>query len=203
MEVNENQQCGTARRRTDTLLFVADFVNVNQDVLDLACEIADKYNAHLQLLHVVDPDHASSSPDGQMGSQYSLEMLADRVRAMKRSAVSLLSFGRPERVIPRRAVDVNATVIVIPLNGSATDRLQKRLVRQLEAKCDCPVLAISPFARNGAKATASSMEKLFASTRKIFNEERLPQRDRIRSAEHMELHSSFTLASKAAYSLQP
>ena len=117
MEIDENKDFGPGNRRTDTLLFVADFVNGSQDVLDLACEIADRYNVHLQLLHVIDPERAPSSPDGQMGSQYSLEMLADRVRAMKRSAVSLLSFGSPECVIPRRAAEVNATVIVISLNG--------------------------------------------------------------------------------------
>jgi hypothetical protein len=122
---------------------------------------------------------------------------------MKRSAVSLLSFGNPECVIPRRAADVHATVIVIPLNGSATDWSRERLVKRLKSKCDCPVLAISTVVREGENATAFSVEKLFASIRKIFEGERLPSRERIRSAEHMELHGSFTMAPKSAYSLRP
>jgi hypothetical protein len=77
-----------------------------------------------------------------MGAQFSLEMLAQGARALKRNAVSLLSFGRPENVIPRRAAEVSASLVVLPLNGSAGDHLQKRLVRQLRAKCNCPVLAV-------------------------------------------------------------
>ena len=203
MEIDENKEFGTGYRRTDTLLFVADFVNGSQDVLDLACEMAEMRNAHLQLLHVIDLEHAPSSPDGQMGSQFCMEMFAERVRVMKRSAVSLLSFGCPELVIPRRAAEVNASVIVIPLNGSANDLIQKRLVRRLKDKCDCPVLAIPPIVRKGENATASSVEKLFASIRKILEGEGLPSRKRIRSAKHLKLHSSFTMAPNSAYSIRP
>ena len=142
MEIDENEKPVTSNCKTGTLLFVADFVTGSRDVLDFACELAERQNADLQLLHVIDPEHTPSSPDAQMGAQFSLEMLAQRARALKRSAVSLLSFGCPENVIPRRAAEVNASLVVLPLNGSAADRLQKRLVRRLRGKCDCPVLAV-------------------------------------------------------------
>ena len=198
METNQQKESVLSSHKSETLLFVADFMNGSQDVFDVACEIADRYDAHLQLLNVIDPEHAPSSPDGQMGCQYRFEMLANKVRAMNRGVVSLLSFGSPECVIPRRAAEVNATVIVIPLNGTANDRHQKRLVRQLARKCDCPVLAISPLACKGEESTAYSVEKLFASIRKIIKGKDLLLRKRIRSAEHLKLPSSFTMTPKSA-----
>lgn len=142
MEINANGIVVTNHFKTRTLLFVADFVTGNPDVLDFACELAVRQEANLQLLHVIDLEHTHSSPDAQMGAQYSLETLAQRARALKTSAVSLLSFGRPEIEIPRRAAEVNASLVVLPLNGSAADHLQKKLVRRLTGKCNCPVLAV-------------------------------------------------------------
>jgi hypothetical protein len=202
MEIDENKEFGMCKRRTETLLFIADFVNGSQDVLDLACEIAAIHNANLQLLHVIDPEHAPSSPDGQMGSQFSLEMLADRMRALKRSAVSLLSFGSPEYVIPRRAAEVNATVVVIPLNGSATDRLQKRLIKRLRGKCDCPVLAISPMARKGMSTTSFSLDGLFSSIRKVCGVKVQSMGERTRSGDQQGLRGSLAMMPKSVCSLR-
>src|SRR5580693_5810256 len=142
MRIGENWKPITSNCETRTLLFVVDFVTGSPDVLDFASELSERQNAHLQLLHVVDPERTYSSPDGQMGAQFSLEMLAKRARALKKSTVSLLSFGSPEKEIPRRAAEVNASLVVLPLNGATTDRLQKKLVRRLRGKCDCPVLAV-------------------------------------------------------------
>ncbi len=198
METKQQKEPVLSSHKSETLLFVADFMNGSQDVFDVACEIADRYDAQLQLLNVIDPEHAPSSPDGQMGCQYRFEKLANKIRAMNRSAVSCLSYGSPECVIPRRAAEVNATVIVIPLSRSTNDQDQKRLVRQLTRKCDCPVLAISPLVCKGGKVTAYSVEKLFASIRKIIQGKDLPLRKRIRSAEHLKLRSSFTMTPKSA-----
>ncbi len=142
MELYEIDKPVTRDCKTGTLLFVVDFLTGNPDVLDFACELAEKQNAYLELLQVIDPGHTHSSPDAQMGAQYSFEMFAQRASALKRSATSLLSFGHPENEIPRRAAEVNASLVVLPLNGSADDRLQKSLVRRLRRKCDCPVLAV-------------------------------------------------------------
>jgi hypothetical protein len=97
MEICEKRESVSRGYKVGTLLFVVDFVNGSQDILDFACELAEWQNADLQLLHVIDPENTQSSPDAQMGAQFSLEMLAHRVRALKRSAVSLLSFGCPEK----------------------------------------------------------------------------------------------------------
>src|ERR1017187_9331155 len=142
MATNNIEKPIASNDRNGTLLVVADFLTGSPDILDFACRLAERHNADLQLLHVIDPEHTPSSPDAQMGAQFSLEMLAQRARALKRSAVSLLSFGCPENVIPRRAAEVNASLVVLPLNGSAGDRPQKKLVKRLREKCDCPVLAV-------------------------------------------------------------
>ncbi len=142
MKIEDSRELAGNSSKADTLLFVVDLVNDSHDILDFACKLADRHNANLQLLHVIDPDHAPSSPDAQMGNQFSLEMLAQRANAIKRSVASLLSFGRPEDVISRRAAEVDATLVVLPLNGSASDRLQERLVRRLRRRCGCPVLAL-------------------------------------------------------------
>jgi Universal stress protein family len=201
MEIDENKDFSTGYRRTGTLLFVADFVNGSQDVLDLACEMAEMRNAHLQLLHVIDLETAPSNPDGQMGSQFGMEMFAERVRAMKRSAVSLLAFGCPELVIPRRAAEVNASVIVIPLSGSANDVSQKKLVRRLMEKCDCPVLTIPPIVRDGKSAKASSFEGSFPSIRRICEGKKPPQEERTESGAKQRRDGVPKMAAESAYSL--
>jgi nucleotide-binding universal stress UspA family protein len=145
MATNNIEKPIASNDRNGTLLVVADFLTGSPDILDFACRLAESQNADLQLLHVIDPEHAHSSPDAQMGAQFSIEMLAKRARALRRSAVSLLSFGPPESVIPRRASEVNASLVVLPLNGSAADHPQKRLARRLRGKCNCPVLAVPMF----------------------------------------------------------
>ncbi len=130
--------------RAGTLLFVTDPVKDSQNVLEFACALAQRYRARLELVHVIDPGHISSMPDAQMGIQYRLEALARGLQSLNRSAQAILLFGKPELVLAERAVDIKATLIAIALNGSATDRVQKRLAGALSLKCDCPVLTIPP-----------------------------------------------------------
>lgn len=172
MGIDENEKPVTSNCKTGTLLFVADFVTGGRDVLDFACELAERQNADLQLLHVIDPEHTYSSPDAQMGAHFSLEMLAQRARALKRSAVSLLSFGSPERVIPRRAAEVNASMVVLPLNGSAADRLQKRLASRLRGKCNCPVLAVPREVLLDTGANSFSIHGLLSQVRQACEGDR-------------------------------
>src|ERR1035438_3554178 len=63
MGIDENEKPVMSNCKTGTLLFVADFVTGSHDVLDFACELAERQNADLQLLHVIDPEHTHSSPD--------------------------------------------------------------------------------------------------------------------------------------------
>ena len=132
-----------------TLLFVTNPANDSQPVLEFACALAQRHHARLELVHVVDPEHISSMPDAQMGIQYRLEALARSLRNLNRSAQAVLLFGKPGHVLRERAEDLKATLIAIALNGSATDRVQKKLAEDLARKCDCPVLTLPPDIRVG------------------------------------------------------
>lgn len=127
------------------LLYVTDSVSDSPEFLEFALKMAERHGGNLELLQVVDPGQASSNPDAHMGAQYSLEALARGLKALKRNAHALLLFGRPEEVISKRAADIKASVIALPLDGSARDRNKKNLARQLTQKCTCPVLTLSLF----------------------------------------------------------
>ena len=202
MGIDENEKPVTSNCKNGTLLFVADFVTGSRDVLDFACELAEKQNADLQLLHVIDPEHTYSSPDAQMGAQFSIEMLAQRARALKRSAVSLLSFGNPENVIPRRAAEVNASLVVLPLDGSATDRLQKSLVRRLRGKCDCPVLAVPSNLFLDGNVRSFSIPDLLLLVRQVCKEDRPSMRGLVRDSERVRSPAPLMIMPKSAYSVR-
>jgi nucleotide-binding universal stress UspA family protein len=202
MGMNENERQVTSNCKTGTLLFVADFVTGRSEVLDFACELAERQNSDLQLLHVIDPEHTHSSPDAQMEDQFSLDMLAQRARALKRSAVSLLSFGRPENVIPRRAAEVNASVVVLPLNGSAADRLQKKLVRRLRGKCECPVLAVPRDIFLDADANSHSIRRLFSLVQQVCQGDRRSMRTLERASDKIQSQAPLMIMPKSAYFLR-
>jgi nucleotide-binding universal stress UspA family protein len=79
-----------------------------------------------------------------MGIQNRLEALARGLRTLNRSAQAILLFGKPEQVLRERAEEIEATLIAIALNGSPTDRVQKKLAEILSRKCSCPVLTLAP-----------------------------------------------------------
>ena len=132
-----------------TLLFVTDPAKDSLSVLEFACALAKRHRARLELVHVIDPEHIPSMPDAQMGIHHRLEALARSLRNLNTSVRAILLFGKPEHVLRERAEDVKATLIAIALNGSATDRVQKRLAEDLSRNCDCPVLTLPPDIRVG------------------------------------------------------
>ena len=202
MGIDENEKPATSNCKTGTLLFVVDFVTGSRDILNFACELAERQNANLQLLHVIDPEHTHSSPDAQMGAQFSLEMLAQRARALKRSAGSLLSFGCPENVIPRRAAEVSASLVVLPLNGSAADRLEKRLVRRLRGKCDCPVLAVPSDLFLDGDARSFSIHSLLSLVRRVCEADQRSMRGLGRASDRIRQQAPLMMMTKSAYFLR-
>ena len=80
-----------------------------------------------------------------MGIQYNLESLANNLRVLKRHARAHLLFGCPGNLIPKRAAETKAILIALPLDGSANDRIKKKLAQELAGKCGCPVVTLSPF----------------------------------------------------------
>jgi nucleotide-binding universal stress UspA family protein len=144
MPTHEGMSSTGGSLHAGTLLFVTDPAKDGLNVLEFACTLAKRHRARLELVHVIDPEHIPSMPDAQMGIQHRLEALARSLRNLNRSARAILLFGKPEHVLRERAEELKAILIAIALNGSATDRVQKRLAEDLARTCDCPVLTLSP-----------------------------------------------------------
>jgi nucleotide-binding universal stress UspA family protein len=147
MPTNDHTTLAPGSSHGRKLLFVTDPVDDRENVLEFACELANRYRADLELCHVVDPDHSPSMPDGQTGIQYRLEALDRTVRRLKNGVQAILLFGKAEHVVSARAANIKATLIAVALNGSKTDRIQRRLARNLARECDCPVMALPPDIR--------------------------------------------------------
>lgn len=155
---------GSSHNRT--LLFVTDPIDDRENVLEFACELANRYRVDLELCHVVDPDHSPSMPDGQTGIQYRLEALARTLRRLKKGVQAILLFGKAEHVVSARAANIKATLIAVALNGSKTDRIRKRLAQNLAHECDCPVMTLPPDVR---VEDAPSLSELFAQKKRLVS----------------------------------
>ena len=159
MQTNKKKYPAAEGSYRGTILLIADVRSDTQEALDFASELAEKNDARLQLLHVINPEQAPSTPDGQMGVQYRLEALARSLRRLKRRAEATLLFGIPERVISKRAADTKAGLVLVASNGSESDRVRKRLVKHLIRRCECPVVILPPRIRT---ADAKSFFGLWA-----------------------------------------
>ena len=138
---NSTRSGATNGSEPGTLLYVTDVVMSDSDEgLDAACELADRTGSQLELIHVVDLGKAPSKPDAHMGIQYRLEMLARKLRHLKRNVASILLFGSPEDVISKRAADIKARLIAFGRNGSSSPESQHGLVRRIMRRVACPVI---------------------------------------------------------------
>ncbi len=143
MELSKTEESVASDSRGGELLYVTDLVNDSEDVLEFVCELAERQGAHLELLHVIDPEKASSRPDAQMGIQYALEALAHSLKSLKWNTRARLMFGHPEEVISKRAAESRATLIAFPVGDTSRKRVQNALIRSLTKTCACPVLMLS------------------------------------------------------------
>lgn len=143
MKLRENGQLSTRNAGEGCLLYVTDLVSDSQDVLQFACELAEKRGGQLEVLHVIDPEQTSSHPEAQMGIQYSLEALARSLKNLKRNTRARLLFGHPKDVIARRAAEMKAALIAIHASDASSQRTENELVKRLSKTCSCPVLIFS------------------------------------------------------------
>lgn len=126
-----------------TLLYVTELAGDSAEVLDLALELAARHSVRLELIHVVDLDHAQSGPDGLMGIQFRLDSLARSLRHLKHNVASTLLFGSPEDVITRRAHEIKAKLIAFARHGQASAEAQAAMVKRLGSKVTCPVVVLT------------------------------------------------------------
>lgn len=174
MELDRSDRFTTRNFEGGTLLVVADFMNGSSNVLDFAGAIATRYDAHLELLQVVDLGQTSPSPETSAGARSNLEKFARTMRAMGTGAVNLLSFGSPEDLIVRRAAAIRAKLIIFPLTGSSTDPSRKKLVARLARRCACPVVAFPLETPSANPTELAEARGLRAMIRKLFGPKRRP-----------------------------
>lgn len=125
-----------------TLLYVTELADNSTEVLDLALELAASHCVRLELIHVVDLDHAQPGPDGLMGVQFRLDALARSLRHLKHNVASTLLFGSPEDVITRRAHEIKAKLIAFARHGQTSAAAQAAMVKRLGRKVTCPVVVL-------------------------------------------------------------
>jgi hypothetical protein len=123
---------------------ISDISSKNLDRRALAIKLAERQGDKLELLHVIDPGQTPSTPDALMGLQYSIEMLARSLKALKRNAHALLLFGCLEKVMSKRAADINATLVAFPLDGP--ERFEEEEAgTPTNRKVACPIVTFSVF----------------------------------------------------------
>lgn len=145
MAAREQRQPAAQNSDRRALLYVTDSVSDSPEFLAFATKLAARRDDDLELLHVIDLGQTPSAPDAHMGTQYSLEMLARTLKAVKKNTHALLLFGSPEEVISKRAADIKATLVAFPLDGSEKDRRKENLAHRLIEKCECPVVTFSLY----------------------------------------------------------
>lgn len=143
MKNQENMTVNTNSSTNGTLLYVTELDNDSSESLDLAVELAASNGIGLEMIHVVDLNHAHPGPDGQMGIQFRLEALARSLRHVKRSVTSILLFGCPEDVVTSRAREINAKLIAFPSHRQRSAASQVAMVKRLGNTVACPVVLLS------------------------------------------------------------
>lgn len=124
------------------LLYVADLDSDSTESLGLAFDLAVSHGVRLEMIHVVDLDHARSDPDGHMGIQFRLDALARSLRYIKQNVASILLFGSPEDVITRRAQEVKAKLIAFARHDQRSAAAQAAMVKRVGSKVTCPVVVL-------------------------------------------------------------
>jgi nucleotide-binding universal stress UspA family protein len=142
MRSRANHNAAAKGAKAGTFLYVTDLVSDSDEVLEFACELAERNGSHLELIHVLDLVHAPSAHDRQVGIQHRLDMLARRLRRLQLNVASTLLFGSSEDVISKRAEEIKARLIVLVLNQSSSAEVQQRFARRLARKVGCPVVIL-------------------------------------------------------------
>lgn len=152
--------------RIDTILVPLDFSLHSARALEYAVDLARRYGARLELVHVFDIGIYSLA-DGtpMLGPQQFEDMAADierRLQEAKREALSAgvlrvetkLLQGKPDLELLRVATEDHADVIVMGTHGRTGFRhvLMGSVAERLVRKSPCPVFIVK---RDGARESAA------------------------------------------------
>ena len=127
------------------LLCVTDLATDSDELLDLACELAKSQGAHLEMMHVIDIENGCypSQPDGHMGIQFRLGVLARNLSRLKQTVTSILMFGTPEDAIAKRAKEMQAKLIAFAVSTPEDGVDKSGLVERVARKVTCRVVVLS------------------------------------------------------------
>ncbi len=142
MRSSENRARGTNKSIEGTLLYVTELVGDPDEALTIDSDLGEDHGRHLELLHVIDLEHTPSNPDAQMGIQYRLDALAAKLRTLKWDVVTMLLFGFAEDKIPKRAKQIQATLIAFRPNNTPSAGKQECLCASIKRKVGCPVVVL-------------------------------------------------------------
>ena len=84
-----------------------------------AARIAMLFNARLEVLHVVDTEHAQSMPDAAQNSQYLLDQAIDDLRKWGVHAGGSVLFGQPAAIIVAKSLESHNSLLLLPLETRA------------------------------------------------------------------------------------
>jgi nucleotide-binding universal stress UspA family protein len=143
MNNQENMTVKSNSSTSGTLLYVTELDDDSSESFDLAFELAVSTGTGLEMIHVVDLNHARPGPDGQMEIQFRLDALARSLRHLNRSFTSVLMFGSPEDVVTRRAREINAKLIAFPSHGQRLAAAQVAMVKRVGNNVACPVVVLN------------------------------------------------------------
>jgi hypothetical protein len=97
---------------------------------------------------------------------------------------------------------VNTSLVVLPLNGSASDRLQKRLAKRLRSKCYCPVLAVPRDVLVESNASSFSIHGLLSLLRQVCEGDRQAMKGLVRVSNRGRSQAPIVMVPKSAFFLR-
>jgi len=83
--------------------------------LSFAIEVAKLFHAKLEILHVIDMNHADSMPHAFQDMQYECEEIASQLRMEGVEVAGSVLFGKPDAAIVSRSQELQSSLILMPL----------------------------------------------------------------------------------------
>lgn len=151
----------------DTAVIATDGSDSAQRAVDVALDFADRFDADVHALYVVDRSEVEASPE-QLRDDLAAALevaaedaLADVCQRASRPVTTTVREGRPRTEIRQYADEVGADVIAVGTRGRHGGHrfLLGSVAEALTRSCDCPILTIrqleSDEASSGGEAGAA------------------------------------------------
>jgi len=137
------------------ILVPTDFSDYSKQAITYACELAKRFSAELQLLHVVPPPLVAAPYIGavadevlqpEVASKQALEELDDPEFAQVSNVERVIQTGTPFVEIVRYAKEIDADLIVMGTHGRSglVHALIGSVAEKVVRKAPCPVLTVRP-----------------------------------------------------------